>query len=87
MGNVFKSGPSKIFGRQPLKNLKGYGLLKKTISLKLFNDCLETIFTSSILEYFVPCVDFFNRDGKNRHHENNFVRLSRDDSIIFSVGA
>ena len=23
---VFKSGPSKICGRQPLKNLKGYGL-------------------------------------------------------------
>ena len=27
---VFKSGPSKICGRQPLKNLKGYGLLKHT---------------------------------------------------------
>ena len=25
---VFKSGPSKIFGRQPLENLKGYGQLK-----------------------------------------------------------
>ena len=25
---VFKSGPSKICGRQPLKSLKGYGLLK-----------------------------------------------------------
>ena len=25
---VFKSGPSTICGRQPLKNLKGYGLLK-----------------------------------------------------------
>ena len=25
---VFKSGPSKIFGRQPLGNLKGYGQLK-----------------------------------------------------------
>ena len=24
---VFKSGPSKICGRQPLKNVKGYGLL------------------------------------------------------------
>ena len=27
-GKVFKSGPSKICGRQPLKNLRGYGLLK-----------------------------------------------------------
>ena len=25
---VFKIGPSKIGGRQPLKNLKGYGLVK-----------------------------------------------------------
>ena len=25
---VFKNGPSKIFGRQPLKYLKEYGLLK-----------------------------------------------------------
>ena len=23
---VFKNGPSEIFGRQPLKKLKGYGL-------------------------------------------------------------
>ena len=28
---VFKNGPSKVCGRQPLKNLKGYGLLKLTI--------------------------------------------------------
>ena len=26
------SGPSKIYGRHPLKKLKGYGLLKQTIS-------------------------------------------------------
>ena len=28
---VFKNGPSKICGRQPLKNLKRYGLLKGTV--------------------------------------------------------
>ena len=33
---VFKNGPSKICERQPLKNLKEYGLLKQTISLKIF---------------------------------------------------
>ena len=33
---VFKNGPSKIFGRQPLKNLKEYGLLKQTILLETF---------------------------------------------------
>ena len=27
MDHVFKNGPSKTYGRQPLKNLKGYGLL------------------------------------------------------------
>ena len=33
---VFKSGASKIRGRQPLKHLKEYGLLKQTISLQIF---------------------------------------------------
>ena len=33
---VFKIGPSKICGKQPLKDLKGYGLLKQTISLQIF---------------------------------------------------
>ena len=27
LDKVFKNGPSKIWGRQPIKNLKGYGLL------------------------------------------------------------
>ena len=29
---VFKSGPSKICGRQPLKTFKGYGLLEYFVS-------------------------------------------------------
>ena len=33
---VFKIGPSKICGRQPLKNLKSYGQPKETISLQIF---------------------------------------------------
>ena len=33
---VFKNGTSKTCGRQPLKKLKGYGLLKQTISLQIF---------------------------------------------------
>ena len=33
---VFKNGPSKICGKQPLKNLKWYGLLRQTISLEIF---------------------------------------------------
>ena len=30
---VFKNGPSKLCGRQPLKKMKGYGLPKADISL------------------------------------------------------
>ena len=33
---VFKNGPSKICGRQPVKNLRGYGLPKQTIPLQTF---------------------------------------------------
>ena len=33
---VFKNGPSKICGRQPLKHLKEYGLLKQTMLLQTF---------------------------------------------------
>ena len=32
---VFKNGPIKIFGRQPLRNLKGYSLLKQTMFLQI----------------------------------------------------
>ena len=62
---VFKNGPSKICGRQPLKNLKRYGLLKQTISLQNFWRLYSTKFyfvhswifcLKSILEYFVSNV-------------------------------
>ena len=33
---VFKNGPNKICGRQPLKNLKWYGLPRQTVSLQFF---------------------------------------------------
>ena len=33
---VLKNGPSKICGRESLKNLNGYGLLKQTISFQDF---------------------------------------------------
>ena len=31
ISQVFKNGPSKICGRQPIKNLKGYGLPKANL--------------------------------------------------------
>ena len=45
---VFKSEPSKICGRQPLKNLRWYGLLSY---FKFFKSTNVTWF---ILEYFTP---------------------------------
>ena len=30
---VFENGPSKLYGKQPSKSLKGYGLSKQTIAL------------------------------------------------------
>ena len=32
---VFRNGPSKICGRHPLKNLKGYGMLKHNVILRI----------------------------------------------------
>ena len=40
---VFKNGPSKICRRQPLNNLKGYGLLKQTIYKSFFKGCLPQV--------------------------------------------
>ena len=34
---VFKNGPSMVCGRQPLKSLKWYGLLRQKTVLELFN--------------------------------------------------
>ena len=42
---TFKCGLSKFCGRQPLKSLKGYGLLKQTISLQVFLRLSSTKFT------------------------------------------
>ena len=46
---LFKNGLRKICGRQPLKNLKWYGLLKQTISLQFLKDCLPQILPGSCL--------------------------------------
>ena len=45
---VFKNGPSKICGRQPLKNLKGHGLYKQ-ITLRMFKGCLPQILLGPFL--------------------------------------
>ena len=50
---VFKSGLSKFYGRQSLKNFKGYGLLKQTISLQFFKGCPLQDLLSPPLSTFV----------------------------------
>ena len=32
---AFKNGPSETWGREPLKNLRGFGLPKQTISFQI----------------------------------------------------
>ena len=53
---VFKIGPSKICGREPLKNLKGFCLLKADHTPSKFLRLSSTNFTWSIPEYFALCI-------------------------------
>ena len=47
---VFKSGPSKIYGRQPLKNLKGYMVcLSKLHPFKFVKGCVPQILLGPLL--------------------------------------
>ena len=50
---VFKNGPSKICGRQPLKYLKWYGLLEADHTPSNFLKAVSTNFTWFIPEYLV----------------------------------
>ena len=46
---IFKSGPNKICGRQPLKHLKGYGLLSRPYPFNFFKGCLPQILLGPLL--------------------------------------
>ena len=46
---VFKSGPIKIYGRQPLKNSKWYGLHKQTVLLQIFKGYIPQILLALFL--------------------------------------
>ena len=72
---VFKNEPSDICGRQPLKNLKGYGLLKQTISLQIFYRLSFANFTKPILEYFVPNVPLLIFFLENWYESPNFFKV------------
>ena len=46
---VFKDGPSKRCGRQPLKKWKGYGLLSRPYCVKFFKGCLPQLLLGPFL--------------------------------------
>ena len=50
---VFKNGPSKICGKEFLKNWRGMVCFRQTISLQIFYRLPSTNFTWSILESFI----------------------------------
>ena len=70
MGQSIQEWSSKICGRQPLKELKGYGLLRRPYPLKLFKDCFPQILLGPFLNtlfqilvtimYFLPRKTFFH---------------------------
>ena len=62
---VFKDGPSKTCGRQPFKNLKGYGLLEadhtpRPYPFKFFKGCLPQIlpdpFSNTLPQILLKCL-------------------------------
>ena len=65
---VFKNGPSKTCGKQPLKNLKGYGLLKQNSlnTLSHFPKHEKAL----ILTNFMPPGSFYTpwKQQKNRRY-------------------
>ena len=64
--NVFKNGPSKICGRQPLKILKGYGLLTQTYPFKFFMGFLPQILLGP----------FLNALSHMRHRKKNHCTVN-----------
>ena len=49
LGQSIQEWPSQICERQSLKNLKGYGLLKQTIPIQIFEGCLQQILLGPLL--------------------------------------
>ena len=71
---LFRNGPSKTCGKQPLKNLKDLVCLKQTLHLQLFNGCLPQI----LLGPFLTILSHFN--FKYLLNENK--KLASKDSLV-----
>ena len=66
---VFKNGPSKSCARQPLKNLKGYDLLKQTITLQ---GSLPQILLGPFLKILCPIYTIYEFSLDTPNASTNF---------------
>ena len=66
---VFKNGPSKICRRQPLKNLKWYGLFRQTISLQFFQTLFGQ-FLNNLTQKRLDALSLVNDFTKPIGHHN-----------------
>ena len=66
---VFKNGPSKNCARQPLKNLKGYDLLKQTITLQ---GSLPQILLGPFLKILCPIYTIYEFSLDTPNASTNF---------------
>ena len=57
--NIFKNEPSKICGRQPLKNLKWYGLFKQMFLQCLISNLFVVLKYETMMHLFVLVCFFF----------------------------
>ena len=58
-GKVFKNGPSKICGSQPLKYLKDIVCLRGPYPFKFFKGCLSQILLSPLLNTLSYLISLF----------------------------
>ena len=65
---LFKNGPNKICGRQPLKDLKGaYDLIRRCIPLQI----LKAVFH----RFFLVHIEYFVLDVKSKEREVNNTEM------------
>ena len=80
---IFKNAPSKICGRQPLKNLK---CLKRPYHFKIFKGCLPQIsFGPFFVPYFVPYIYGLKLVEKLVLEKSKFTLFSIADVIANMV--
>ena len=65
---VFRNGPNKNCGRQPLKIFKWYGLPKQTKSLQIFKGCHPQVLLGPFLNTLTHIRSWGNSSGRHVQH-------------------